>query len=51
MDQAIVGTGPDQVRVDRRRSNRIDHAAMLALRRISLDKRPKRRGDTGIFAS
>ena len=50
VNQAIVGTGPDQVCVFRRRSNRIDHAAMLAFQRISLDKRPQSRWRTRIFA-
>src|SRR5450759_5727970 len=41
VNQPVVGASPDQVCVFRRRSNRIDHAAMLALRRIGLDKRPQ----------
>ncbi len=50
VNQAIVGAGPDQVGVFRGRSNRIDHAAMFAIRGIGLDKRPESRGNAGIFA-
>ena len=50
LNHAIVGSSPNQFGIFRRRSNRIDHTAMLALRRIVLNKRPKCCGNAGIFA-
>ncbi len=51
LDHAIVGSGPDQVGIFRRRSQRIDHAAMLALGGIGLDKWTESCGNARIFAS
>ena len=37
-DQTIVGACPDQIRVNRRRCQRINHSAMFAFRRIARDQ-------------
>src|SRR5664279_37205 len=51
LNNAIVGSGPDQLRVFWRWSDGIDDAAMLALRGIVVDERAKRSWNTRIFAS
>jgi hypothetical protein len=51
LDQAIVGSGPDQVGVFGRWRDGIDHAAMLAFGGIVGDERAEGRGNSGIFTS